>query len=48
MLERVIAAAEAAGRVIQEIRKAGFDVEQKGSQGGLSPPLRQTETMRYY
>ena len=45
MLERVIAAAEAAGRVIQEIRESGFDVEQKGSQGPVTQADRAADKL---
>ena len=42
---RVIAAAEAAGRVIQEIRESGFDVEQKGSEGPVTQADRAADAL---
>ena len=45
MLERVIAAAEAAGRVIEEIRGAGFAVEQKGSAGPVTEADRAADEL---
>ena len=36
MIERVVEAAESAGRVIQEVRSRDFDVTQKGSQGPVT------------
>ena len=45
MLDRVIAAAEAAGHVIQEIWESGFDVEQKGSQGPVTQADRAADAL---
>jgi myo-inositol-1(or 4)-monophosphatase len=45
MLQEVIAAAEQAGRVIQDIRKAGFKVEQKGSQGPVTEADRAADEL---
>lgn len=36
MIERVIQIAEAAGRVIEDVRRVGFDVTHKGSQGPVT------------
>ncbi len=36
MIEKVVEAARAAGRVIEEVRARGFEVEQKGKQGPVT------------
>lgn len=45
MLATVIAAAEAAGRLIEDVRSAGFDVEQKGSQGPVTAADKAADTL---
>jgi len=45
MIERVIAAAEAAGRVIEEVQRRGFSVEQKGDQGPVTEADRGADAL---
>jgi myo-inositol-1(or 4)-monophosphatase len=43
MIEAVVAAAEAAGRVIQEVAARGFTVEQKGGEGPVTEADRKAD-----
>ncbi len=45
MIENVITAARDAGRVIEDVRRKGFDVEEKGQQGPVTEADRAADTL---